>query len=385
MNTITQTMRFRQALIKYSLKHGVTKAAIRYKVNRQYVYRWRKRYDGTLQSLADKSHRPHHHPNQHTPEELKLIANMRKRNPHAGLVVYWIKLRQRGYSRSITGLYRILRKMGQMAIKPPNPKYIPKPYEKMLYPGQRVQIDVKVVPTACIVGDATGKKFYQYTAIDEYSRFRYLEAFEEHSSYSSAVFVEHLIKAFKFPIKCIQTDNGMEFTKKLSVGKQTPTMFERALQRHGIHHKLIRPFTPRHNGKVERSHRKDNEYFYATHKFYSFDDFAKQLKVHNYKYNKFPMRPLNWHSPQEYINALKQDVSDYKNANRYISDFKLDSTSNINYQTLKDKKYASIDTVFYLRENYNLVYSYTKFTLRQDNSGNWKILYWELTQPDSQS
>lgn len=213
MNTITQTMRFRQALIKYSLKHGVTKAAIRYKVNRQYVYRWRKRYDGTLQSLADKSHRPHHHPNQHTPEELKLIANMRKRNPHAGLVVFWIKLRQRGYSRSITGLYRILRKMGQMAIKPPNPKYIPKPYEKMLYPGQRVQIDVKVVPTACIVGDATGKKFYQYTAIDEYSRSRYLEAFEEHSSYSSAVFVEHLIKAFKFPIKCIQTDNGMEFTK----------------------------------------------------------------------------------------------------------------------------------------------------------------------------
>lgn len=88
---------------------------------------------------------------------------------------------------------------------------------------------------------------------------------------------------------------------------------------------------------------------------------------------------------QEYINALKQDVSDYKNANRYISDFKLNSASNINYQTLKDKKYASIDTVFYLRENNNLVYSYTKFTLRQDNSGNWKILYWELTQPDSQS
>ena len=215
MNTITQTMRFRQALIKYSLKYGVTKAAIRYKVNRQYVYRWRKRYDGTLLSLADKSHRPHHHPNQHTPEELKLIADMRKRNTNAGLVVFWVKLRQRGYSRSITGLYRILRKMGQMAVKPPNPKYIPKPYEKMLYPGQRVQIDVKVVPAACIVGDATGKKFYQYTAIDEYSRFRYLEAFEEHSSYSSAVFLEHLIKAFKFPIKCVQTDNGMEFTKKL--------------------------------------------------------------------------------------------------------------------------------------------------------------------------
>ena len=307
MNTITQTMRFRQALIEYSLKYGVTKAAIRYKVNRQYVYRWRKRYDGTLQSLCDKSHRPHHHPNQHTAEELKLIADMRKRNTNAGLVVFWVKLRQRGYSRSITGLYRILRKMGQMVVKPPNPKYIPKPYEKMLYPGQRVQIDVKVVPTACIVGGAADKKFYQYTAIDEYSRFRYLEAFEEHSSYSSAVFLEHLIKAFKFPIKCVQTDNGMEFTKRLSAGKQTPTMFEKALQKHNIQHKLIRPFTPRHNGKVERSHRTYNEYFYATHKFYSFDDFAKQLKVHNYKYNKFPMRPLNWKAPADYIRSFLID------------------------------------------------------------------------------
>lgn len=304
MNTITQTMRFRQALIKYSLKYGVTKAAIRYKVNRQYVYRWMKRYDGTPQSLADKSHRPHHHPNQHTSEELKLIADMRKRNTNAGLVVFWVKLRQRGYSRSITGLYRVLQKTGQLTVKPPNPKYIPKPYEKMFYPGQRVQIDVKVVPTSCIVGDAKGEKFYQYTAIDEYSRFRYLEAFKEQSTYSSAIFLEHLVKVFKFPIECVQTDNGMEFTKKLSVGKQTPTMFERALQNHGIKHKLIRPFTPRHNGKVERSHRKDNEYFYATHKFYSFDDFAKQLKLHNYKYNKFPMRPLNWKAPADYIESF---------------------------------------------------------------------------------
>lgn len=304
MNTITQTMRFRQALIEYSFKHGVTKAAIRYKTNRQYVYRWRKRYDGTLQSLADKSHKPHHHPNQHREDELKLISDMRRRNPNDGLVVFWVKLRQKNYTRSITGLYRVLRKLGKMAVKPKNPKYIPKPYEKMLFPGQRVQIDVKFVPHSCIVGEAEGKKFYQYTAIDEYSRFRYLEAFEEHSSYSSAVFLEHLLKAFKFPIQCVQTDNGMEFTKRLCAGKQTPTMFEKALQKHGIEHKLIRPYTPRHNGKVERSHRKDNEYFYATHKFYSLDDYKKQLKVHNRNYNKFPMRPLNWKAPADYINAF---------------------------------------------------------------------------------
>ena len=305
METVTQTMLYRQAIIKYSEKYCVTKAAIRYRTNRQYIYRWKKRYDGTLQSLADRSHRPHHHPNEHTPEEIKLIANMRKRNPNAGLVVFWIKLTQKGYTRSITGLYRLLRKQGQMSIKPPNPKYISKPYEQMQYPGQRVQIDVKFVPDACIVGDAKGKKFYQYTAIDEYSRFRYLEAFEEHSSYSSAVFLEHMLKRFPFKVECVQTDNGQEFTKRLgNTQKPTPTLFERTLEQCGIRHKLIKPYTPRHNGKVERSHRKDNEYFYATHKFYSFDDFQKQLSVHNRKYNKFPMRPLNWKSPADYIKAF---------------------------------------------------------------------------------
>lgn len=305
MTTVTQTMRYRQALISYASKYGVTKAAIRYKTNRQYIYRWMKRYDGTLQSLADKSHKPHHHPNQHTEAELKLISDMRRRNPNAGLVVLWVKLTQRGYSRSITGLYRVLRKRGEMAVKPPNPKYIPKPYEKMLYPGQRVQIDVKVVPTACIVSDAEGEKFFQYTAIDEYSRFRYIEAFQEQSSYSSAVFLEHMLKAFPFKVECVQTDNGMEFTKRLGSSKNpTPTLFEARLEQCGIQHKLIRPYTPRHNGKVERSHRKDNEYFYATHKFYSFEDFKKQLAVHNRKYNNFPMRPLNWKSPADYIKAF---------------------------------------------------------------------------------
>lgn len=213
---------------------------------------------------------------------------------------------QRGYTRSVTSLYRVLQRTGEMAVKPPNPKYVPKPYEKMLYPGQRVQIDVKFVPACCLVGAAAGQKFYQYTAIDEYSRFRYLEAFEEHSTYSSAQFLEHLIKVFPFPIECVQTDNGTEFTKRLlPAEKRSPTLFETRLKQCGIQHKLIRPYTPRHNGKVERSHRKDNEYFYSTHKFYSFEDFKKQLAVYSRKYNNFPMRPLNWKSPADYIKAFK--------------------------------------------------------------------------------
>ena len=254
---------------------GVTKAAVRYHTNRQYIYRWMKRYDGTLHSLENRSHRPHRHPNQHTPEEIKLILNMRHRNTNAGIVVFWVKLRSRGYTRSISGLYRFLRKRNSMAVKLPNPKKCtPKPYEQMSYPGQRVQIDVKFVPKICIVGQEEPTQWYQYTFIDEYTRFLYPEAFPEHSTYSSTLFIQHCVKRFPYAIECVQTDNGSEFTNRL-VGTKNPkpTLFEKTLEQLNIRHKLIKPYTPRHNGKVERSHRKDNEEFYATHRFFSFVDF----------------------------------------------------------------------------------------------------------------
>ena len=88
---------------------------------------------------------------------------MRRGNPHAGLVVFWVKLHQRGYTRSISGLYKLLRRIDGKPIKLPKPKCIPKTYEKMDYPGQRCQIDVKYVPSSCLVGEAAGEKYDQYT------------------------------------------------------------------------------------------------------------------------------------------------------------------------------------------------------------------------------
>lgn len=120
-----------------------------------------------------------------------------------------------------------------------------------------------------------------------------MEAFEEHNTYTSAVFLRHVVEKFPYAIECVQTDNGAEFTKRLlPKGNDTPTLFENTLKELGIRHKLIRPYTPRHNGKVERSHRKDNEEFYASHRFYSFEDFKKQLPIRERVYNNFPMRPL---------------------------------------------------------------------------------------------
>lgn len=80
MASITQDMRYRLSLIKYAAKFGVTKAAVKFKTNRQYIYRWKRRYDGSWDSLRDRSRRPLHHPNQHTDSEIKLIRDMRRRN-----------------------------------------------------------------------------------------------------------------------------------------------------------------------------------------------------------------------------------------------------------------------------------------------------------------
>lgn len=152
----------------------------------------------------------------------------------------------------------------------------------MQRPGQRIQVDVKFVPSACLANpNLAGERFFQYTAIDEYSRWRFVETFEEHSTYSSTMFLEHLVKAFPCRIECVQTNNSAKFTNRFTTHRDRPTLFQVHLARHEIQHKVIRPFTPRHNGKVERSHRKDNERFYAAHTFYSFEDFAKQLKMYN--------------------------------------------------------------------------------------------------------
>ena len=303
MNNITQDLYFKQSVVEYSLKHGVTAAAIRYKQHRKTIYRWREKYNGTTKSLANKSRRPHHHPNEHTAEEITKIKRFKAQNKNDGIVVLWIKLVRNGYKRTIAGLYKMMRKTGIYSPAPSKKKqYVPKPYEQMKYPGQRIQIDVKYVPTNCLCRELQemGEKFYQYTAIDEYTRQRVLWASKEHNTYASTRFLEHIVKVFKYPIECIQTDNGMEFTNKLDNSKKDKkTMFEAKMEQLGIEYKLIKPRTPRHNGKVERSHRKDQERFYFQRVFVSFEDFKEKLKRWMTEYNNFPMKPLNWLSPNE--------------------------------------------------------------------------------------
>ena len=299
-------MKYRQSLIQYARKNGVSRASRKYNKGRSYIYFWMKRYDGNIESLRPQSRRPHSHPSQHTQAEIKLITDMRRRNPKLGLIEFWLRLRNRGYTRRPESLYRVMRRKGMFPREKPKRKYIPKPYEQMRYPGERVQVDVKVVPRRCI--SAPNLRLYQYTAIDEKTRLRFLGAYEEQSTCSSADFIQHATVWFAqrgITIQCVQTDNGFEFTNRFSRGERNkPTLFETTLSRHGIRHKLIRPYTPRHNGKVERSHREDQKRFYDSHLFYSLADFGGQLAAHQSRSNHLSMRPLGWLSPLDFLRTL---------------------------------------------------------------------------------
>ena len=94
--SITQDMRYRQSLMQYAAKYGVSRASRKYNKSRSYIYFWKTRWDGSVESLACQSRRPHHHPNQHTEAELNLIRDMRRRNPTLGMIELWHRLRKRG-------------------------------------------------------------------------------------------------------------------------------------------------------------------------------------------------------------------------------------------------------------------------------------------------
>ena len=129
------------------------------------IYRWRNRYDGTLESLKDKSRRLHSHPNQHTEEKIKLIKNYKRNNKDTGLVVLWIKLRQAGYTKTIQGLYHAMQRLGIYEKTPSKKKESElNKWVSEEYSGDKIQVDVKYVPEKCMSKELQkkGEKFYQY-------------------------------------------------------------------------------------------------------------------------------------------------------------------------------------------------------------------------------
>ena len=308
MNTITHSQRYLPHNLQTRIhavklyrnpEYSVAFVCRRYHISKSSLMRWNKKYDGTPESLMDKSHRPKTtHPNAHTEEELTWIRNLLRRNPHISVCELYGKLRtQKGYSRHPGSLYRVGRHLGHSSKVPSTKKKRHNGvYDTPAQLGIKWQMDVKHVPSACYAGK-DGQKFYQYTMIDEASRERFLYPFPEFGGYYTVQFVQRAIVYFGYQPEIIQTDNGSEFTNIRPTKRKH--VFDKLCDQLGIDHKLIRPRTPWHNGKVERSHRNDQERFYNHLSFYDYNDLMIQMKRYLYRSNRIPMSVLDWLSPLE--------------------------------------------------------------------------------------
>lgn len=310
MNILTQEAKKRQAVVKCALKNNKSYASRRYGVSLSSVKRWCKRYDGTWQSLRELSHRPKKSPNRHTQKEEKLIVAAFESNfARYGWDGVYDELVKNGYKRSYSGMVYAAKRigLGKESKKKKPPRVHLRRYPEILVPGEKVQIDVKEVPYNCLRGSVlrNGKHLYQWTAIDESTRIRFVYGFEEHTPENTVKFFKMLVKVFPFKIQTIQTDNGTEFTYKyISDTEENP--FDKELQKLGIEHILIPPRTPWHNGKVERSHRNDQRYFYDWETFKTVDELNCKLREHLKWSNNKTMRTLGRKSP---IQILREKLA----------------------------------------------------------------------------
>ena len=255
MNSITQNNRYLPhelntkfyAVKLYRNGNSISFVCRRYKISKSSLMRWNKKFDGTKESLIDKSHKPlTPHPKAHTEQEIKWIKDYIRRSPNISLCELYGRLRtDKGYSRHAASLFRVMRKMGIFVNKETKSKYTPKPYDTPKDIGIKWQMDVKYVPKYCYSG-TDGEKFYQYTMIDEASRERFIYPYKEQSSFSTIDFVKRAIVYFNYQPQIIQTDNGAEFTYTMETNRTHP--LDTLLNELNIKHQLIRPRTPRHNG-----------------------------------------------------------------------------------------------------------------------------------------
>ena len=261
-----------------------------------------------LNGLKDKTRRPKSNPKD-TPIEIKeRVFQLRKETDLSAIKLKW-KLEKEGiflHERTIGKFLKnkgLTRKYRTRRIKY---KYV----RASLNPGELVEIDVKYVPKLL-----RQKQYYQFTAIDCSSRWRYLKVFEDYSNHSSISFLKNLIAITPFKINAIKTDNGSYFTNRiLGYNKSTDPInprihsFDLSCKKHNIIHYLIDIGKPQQNGKVERSHRTDQEMFYNRTNFKTVEELKYKLKLWNMFYNNLEHCALNGLTPNQALGLKVQNV-----------------------------------------------------------------------------
>jgi len=256
------------------------------------------------EGLEPKSTKPRSHPNETPIREKERIIELRKKTRLCAKKLNY-KLAKEGLVMHDRTIGKILKKEGlvkKYRIRKLQCKYIKVP----LTNGELIEIDVKYVPKRL-----KNKRYYQFTAIDCASRWRYLKIYEDIGSSEAISFLQEVIEVAPFRIRAIKTDNGSCFTNRYvgynkSSDPLNPNLhsLDMLCQKLNIIHYLIDPGKPAQNGKVERSHRTDQEMFYDRNKFKTVVGLRIAIRRWNNYYNNLEHCGLGGLTPNEALEKI---------------------------------------------------------------------------------
>lgn len=267
--------------------------------------RWLSEYrKGGEIALEPKSTRPKTNPKE-TPIQIKeKILELRKLKKKCALKLHW-ELEKEGIYINARTIGKIIKTEGltrKYRTKKIKYKYI----KAQLNPGELIEIDVKHVPHKM-----DGVKYYQYTAIDCASRWRYIAIHDGESNYYAIEFLKEVIKRFPFKIFAIKTDNHPTFTnrytgywKSFDPGKPRLHDLDIFCNSKGIIHYLIDPGKPQQNPFVERSHRSDQQTFYDEFEPENPEELRYYVRLWNMYYNDLEHCGLHGLTPNEFLNNI---------------------------------------------------------------------------------
>lgn len=264
--------------------------------------RWMAAYKaGGAESLVPHSTRPKTQPGE-TPIHIKEhVIALRKQTKLCALKLHW-RLAKQGIHLHERTVGKIIKAEGLVRTyhrRKTKVKYL----KVKLAPGELMEIDVKYVP-----GKVAGRAYFQYTAIDCASRWRFLDVHDAPSPANTVAFLREVMKRFPYPITAVKTDNGPEFTNfylgtrnRSDMSVKTLHVLDRFCSAQGIAHYLIDRGKPAQNGAVERSHREDQEKFYEQNVFPSLQSLQKKMRKWNMYYNNLEHCGLEGKTPKEFL------------------------------------------------------------------------------------
>jgi transposase InsO family protein len=273
----------------------VVKACREFGVPRSSFYRWRRAYaaEGAA-GLRRKRPVGKRWPYQVSPEAVEMVLELRREYHLGPQRIAWYLERYHGIKISSSSAYRTLVRngVGPLPKKAGRRALHTRRYSKEV-PGHHVQVDVKFLSFKTEAGGSVRR--FQYTAIDDATRIRALKIYPQHNQVCAIDFIDYVVEKFPFRVHTIRTDRGHEFQAQ----------FHWHVEDKGMRHAYIKPRTPQLNGKVERSHRSDQEEFYQLLTYKDDVDLNAKLAAWEafYNYNR-PHGAFNGKTPYEMLNRL---------------------------------------------------------------------------------